>query len=63
MLFPTDIWQKLAKAQMLGVMIPKEYGGIGSSALNVILILEELAKTGSAASFLVALSNSVAETI
>jgi alkylation response protein AidB-like acyl-CoA dehydrogenase len=45
---PDDIWQKFAKARMLGMMIPKEYGGIGSSALNVILILEELAKTGSA---------------
>lgn len=60
---PDDIWQKFAQAQMLGIMIPKEYGGIGSSALHVILILEELAKTGSAAAFLVALSNSVAETI
>ena len=60
---PDDIWQKFAKAQMLGIMIPKEYGGIGSSALNVILILEELAKTGSAAAFLIALSNSVSESI
>ena len=60
---PDDIWQKFAKARMLGMMIPKEYGGIGSSALNVILIIEELAKTGSAAAFLVALNNSIAETI
>ena len=60
---PDDILQKFAKARMLGMMIPKEYGGIGSSALNVILILEELAKTGSAAAFLMALSNSIAETI
>jgi alkylation response protein AidB-like acyl-CoA dehydrogenase len=60
---PDDIWQKFAKARMLGMMIPKEYGGIGSSALNVILILEELAKTGSAVAFLMALNNSVVETI
>lgn len=60
---PDDFLQKLAKARMLGMMVPKEYGGIESSALNVILILEELAKTGSAAAFLMALSNSIAETI
>ena len=60
---PDDILQKFAKARMLGMMVPKEYGGIGSSALNVILILEELAKTGSAAASQMALSNSVAEVI
>ena len=46
---PEDILQKYAKARMLGMMVPKEYGGIGSTALNMILIIEELAKTGSAA--------------
>jgi alkylation response protein AidB-like acyl-CoA dehydrogenase len=60
---PDDILQKFAKARMLGMMIPREYGGTGSTALNVILILEELAKTGSAAAFLLAFSNSVTETI
>ena len=60
---PDDILQKLAKARMLGMMIPREYGGVGSTALNVILILEELAKTGSAAAFLMAFCNSVAEAI
>jgi len=61
---PDDILQKLAKARMLGMMVPKEYGGIGSSALNVILIIEELAKTGSAALlYTMAMNNTVAETI
>jgi len=60
---PDDILKKFAKARMLGMMIPKEYGGIGSSALNMILILEELAKTGSAAAFQMAFSNSIAETL
>jgi len=60
---PDDILQKFAKARMLGMMIPKEYGGIGSTTLNIILVLEELAKTGSAAAFLVAFCNSVAETV
>jgi alkylation response protein AidB-like acyl-CoA dehydrogenase len=60
---PDDLLQRFAKARMLGMMIPKEYGGIGSSALNVILITEELAKTGSAAIYAMVLNNSVAETI
>ena len=60
---PDDLLQRFAKARMLGMMIPKEYGGIGSSALNVILISEELAKTGSAAIYAMVLNNSVAETI
>ncbi|MFB0532966.1 MAG: acyl-CoA dehydrogenase family protein, partial [Desulfatiglandales bacterium] len=60
---PDDLLQRFAKARMLGMMIPKEYGGIGSTTINVVLILEELAKTGSAAAFLMAFCNSVAETI
>jgi alkylation response protein AidB-like acyl-CoA dehydrogenase len=60
---PEDILKKFARARMLGMMVPKEYGGIGSTALNMVLILEELAKTGSAAAFQMAFSNSIAETI
>ena len=60
---PDDLLEKFAKAKMLGMMVPREYGGIGSSALNVILVAEELAKTASAAVFMVAMNNSVAETI
>ena len=60
---PDGIMQRFAKAKMLGIIIPKEYGGIGSSALNIILIIEELAKTGSAAIYKMAMNNSVGETI
>ena len=60
---PDDILEKFGKARMLGLMVPKEYGGIGSSALNTILIIEELAKTGSAALYVMAMNNTVAETI
>ena len=60
---PDDLLEKFAKARMLGMMVPPEYGGIGSSALNVILIAEELAKSASAAPFMMAMNNSVAETI
>jgi alkylation response protein AidB-like acyl-CoA dehydrogenase len=60
---PDDLLEKFAKARMLGMMVPPEYGGIGSSALNVILIAEQLAKSASAAVFMMAMNNSVAETI
>ncbi len=60
---PDDLLEKFAKARMLGMMVPREYGGIGSSALNVILVAEELAKTASAAPFMMAMNNSVVETI
>jgi len=60
---PDDLLPKFAKARMLGMMVPKEYGGLGSTALNVILITEELAKSASAAYWPMALNNSIAETI
>jgi alkylation response protein AidB-like acyl-CoA dehydrogenase len=60
---PDQLLEKFAEAKMLGMMVPKEYGGLGSTALNVILIAEELAKSGSAAPFIMAMNNSVAETI
>jgi alkylation response protein AidB-like acyl-CoA dehydrogenase len=60
---PDELLEKFAEAKMLGMMVPKEYGGLGSTALNVILIAEELAKSGSAAPFIMAMNNSVAETI
>jgi len=60
---PDDLLAKFAKAKMLGMMVPKEYGGIGSTALNVILITEELGKCASAAFWIMAMNNSVVETI
>jgi len=60
---PDNILKKFAKARMLGLMVPKEYGGIGSNALNTIIIIEELAKSASAAFYAMAMNNSVAETI
>jgi butyryl-CoA dehydrogenase len=60
---PADLMQKFAEARMLGMMVPKQYGGVGSTALNVILIAEELGKTGSSVFFVMAMNNSVVETI
>lgn len=60
---PDDLLPKFADAKMLGMMVPKEYGGTQTTALNMILVSEELAKGASAASFVMAMNNSVAETI
>ena len=60
---PDDLLPKFASAKILGLMVPKEYGGTETTALNMILITEELAKCGSAAYWAMAMNNSVAETI
>ena len=36
--YPDDLLMKFAKARMLGLVIPKEYGGVGTTNLNIILI-------------------------
>jgi alkylation response protein AidB-like acyl-CoA dehydrogenase len=60
---PEDLLAKFAAARMLGLMVPKEFGGTETTALNMILITEELAKCASAAYWPMAMNNSVAETI
>ena len=61
--FPDDILKQFADAKMLGMMVPKEYGGVGSTALDVVLICEEMGKCASAAFWPMAMNNSVVETI
>lgn len=41
--FPTELYQALAKAGWLGLPIPEEYGGAGSSCFDLTLFLEEMA--------------------
>ena len=60
---PEDLLPKYASAKMLGLMVPREFGGTETTALNMILITEELAKCASAAYWAMAMNNSVAETI
>ncbi|MCK4793028.1 MAG: acyl-CoA/acyl-ACP dehydrogenase [Desulfobacteraceae bacterium] len=61
--YPTDLLEKFAKARMLGIVIPKEYGGVDSTNLNCSLISEELGKTGTACFWPFSMNNSTAETI
>lgn len=42
--FPEEVFKKLAELGFLGLIIPEEYGGLGSSTLSYILVVEEIAK-------------------
>jgi butyryl-CoA dehydrogenase len=61
--YPPDLMQTYARARMLGLVVPKEYGGVGTTNLNVILLAEELGRTGSTCFMPLMMNNSVAETI
>jgi len=61
--FPDELLDKFAKARLLGITVPKEYGGVSSTNLNLVIVAEELGKTGTACFWPFAMNNSVAETI
>ena len=42
--FPAETVKKMAKLGMMGMYIPKEYGGQGASYLSYIMAVEELSK-------------------
>ncbi len=43
-IFPETTVQKMAKLGMLGIYIPKEYGGAGADYLSYIMAVEEMSK-------------------
>jgi len=42
--FPWDMKELLAKQDILGMPFPEELGGLGSSELSILMVIEELAK-------------------
>jgi len=42
--YPWEVKEALSEAGLLGVWIPKEYGGEGAGVLNMCLVVEELSK-------------------
>lgn len=42
--YPWEIIKELQKADLMGIWIPKEYGGVGAGVLNLCLVVEELSK-------------------
>ncbi len=60
---PDDLIKKLAALGLLGMTIPKKYGGSDAGSLNCILAIEQLAYSGTGAWWLVAFNNSIPESI
>ena len=44
--FPRDIWDKMGEENLLGVNIPKEYGGRGGNSLSIAVAGEMLTQEG-----------------
>ena len=61
--YPHDLLKIFAKAKMLGLTVPKEYGGVGSTNLNTALIVEELGKMATTCYLPMGMNNSAPETI
>jgi len=60
---PDDLIKRLAGLGLFGMTIPKDYGGAGMNNLASVLAVEQLAQSGTAAWWLVALNNSIPECI
>ncbi len=43
-IFPVDLMQDLAQADLFGVIIPEEYGGLGLGCFENCLVLEALSR-------------------
>lgn len=44
--FPRDIWTKMGKQGLLGLGIPKEYGGLGGNYVSIATAGESLMRSG-----------------
>jgi alkylation response protein AidB-like acyl-CoA dehydrogenase len=42
--FPTEIMKAMAQADLFGIYIPEEYGGLGKKSLELCICVEELSK-------------------
>jgi len=49
--FPTDMWTKIGDANLMGITIPKEYGGEGLSYLHHVIVVEEFSRASGSAGF------------
>ena len=60
---PDDLIKKCAKIGLLGMTVPKKYGGTEAGNLSCILAIEQLAYSGTGAWWLVGFNNSIPESI
>ena len=42
--FPSDIMKVIAQADLFGIYVPEEYGGLGKKSLELCIVVEELSK-------------------
>src|SRR5579862_116892 len=42
--YPTELWKQLGALDLIGLMIPSEYGGSGMTALEGAVVYEELGR-------------------
>ena len=42
--YTPELWKKMAELGWMGLIIPEEYGGIGGSFLDVVVLLEEMGR-------------------
>ncbi len=50
--FPWDMKELLAKQDIFAMPFPEEYGGLGSSEISILMVIEELAKACATTSLL-----------
>ena len=43
--YPAELWAKLAEVEVLGILIPEEYGGSGMTMLDAAIVYEELGRS------------------
>ena len=60
--FPHELVPKMAALKLFGIAIPEEYGGAGLGAMEVAIVLEEIARFEGAAALIVASHNSLCTT-
>ena len=42
--YPVELWQQLGELDLIGLLLPEEYGGVGMSALEGLVLYEELGR-------------------
>lgn len=62
-ILPDDFIKKCAKVGLLGMTVPKKYGGTETGNLNCALAIEQLAYSGAGAWWLVGFNNSIPDSI
>jgi len=57
--FPTEIIQKLAKLNFLGITIPEQYGGGGLDDISYVIVIEEISRACASTGVILSVNNSL----